>query len=103
MAVNVTPNEMEAARAAVRNAINVRNHHRRRTPRGDAQREADLAVALDRLREAMSPLRSAIGQFPFEPQTEAVLVRQAEIRELSTAIQAQRRRLWKMQLHRKDD
>ena len=99
----VTPTEIEAAESAIRNALLVRQHHRRRTERGDQQREADIGLALERLRESMKPLRRAIGQFPYEPQTEAVLEQQEEVRDLSRCIQAQRRRLWKMQLRRKDD
>jgi hypothetical protein len=103
MAATVTHTELESARAAVRNAVNVRNHHKRRTRKGDPQREADIAVALDRLKEAMRPLRSAIGKFPGEPQTEALEPHRAEIRDLSRQIQGQRRRLWKMQLHERKD
>jgi hypothetical protein len=94
---------METARAAVRNAVNVRNHHKRRSAKGDQQREEDIAVALDRLKDAMKPLRSAIGKFPGEPQTAAAEAGRQEIRDLSKAIQGQRRRLWKMQLHTRKD
>jgi hypothetical protein len=97
----VTPTEIEAAESSIRNALLVRQHHRRRTERGDHQREADIALALERLREAMKPIRRARGQFPYEPHTEANLEHQEEIRDLSRCIQAQRRRLWKMQAHRK--
>jgi hypothetical protein len=102
MAVQVTSTEMETARAAVRNAVLVRNHHKRRTRKGDPQRETDIALALERLKEAMKPLRRAIGQFPYDHQTEAAGERREEIRELSAEIQGQRRRLWKMQVHPKE-
>lgn len=100
MAVQVTPTELDTARAAVRNAVNVRNHHKRRTRRGDEQRETDIAIALDRLKDAMKPLRRAIGQFPYDDDTEAAFEKRNEIRDLSAEIQGQRRRLWKMQLHK---
>lgn len=98
----VTEQETDAAESAIRNALLVRQHHRRRTERGNKQREADIALALERLRESMKPLRRAIGQFPYEPQTEVNLGHQEAVRDLSRCIQAQRRRLWKMQLRRKD-
>lgn len=90
---------MESARAAVRNAVNVRNHHKRRSSKGDQQREEDIAVALERLKDAMKPLRRAIGQFPYDAQTQAAEDARQEIRDLSKQIQGQRRRLWKMQVH----
>lgn len=48
----------------------------------------------------MKPLRSAIGKFATGPQTEAIEaeVRQP-IREASRAIQRERQKLWKMQVH----
>lgn len=99
MAVQVTPTELVAARAAIQNAVDVRNHHKRRTRKGDPQREKDIKLALERLKGAMKPLRRAIGQFPYDAQTQAAEERRGEIRDLSYQIQGQRRRLWKMQAH----
>lgn len=90
--------DLVEAEAAVRHAVNVRKHHRRRSSREDPQRAADIEMALERLRAAMVPLRSAIGRFPSEEPTEAIESRQAIVRALSANIQGQRRRLWKMQV-----
>jgi hypothetical protein len=96
---HVSATEMQAARQAVRHAVLVREHHRRRTDKGSANREQDIAEALDRLKEAMKPLRRAIGQFPYGPQTDVAEQKRQEIRAISAEIQAQRRRLWKMKVH----
>jgi hypothetical protein len=74
----------------------VRKFHRRRTNRNSPQRETDIQIALGRLRDAMDPLRSAIGRFPYEPPTEPVFARQQRIRDVSAAVQRERRKLWKM-------
>jgi hypothetical protein len=94
----LTQSDLLAAEAAVRHAVNVRKHHRRRSDRRDPQRAEDIKMALDLLRDAMVPLRSAIGRFPSEPPTSAVEEKQAIVRALSANIQGQRRRLWKMQV-----
>lgn len=95
------PNELpkdaiNAASAAVEFAQTVRRHHRRRTGRTSVQRAQDIKLALTRLREAMEPLRSEIGRFPYGPQTDAAEANRQRIREASTAIQRERRKLWKM-------
>lgn len=84
------------AKQAVLHAQRVRQAHRRRTSKGAPQREDDIRLALERLKEAMRPLRSYIGRLPFsiqgtEPQEAA------SVREASQAIQKERRKLWKMQ------
>ena len=48
------------------------------------------------LKRAMRPLRSEIGRFPYGPQTDEAEANREEIREASTAIQRERRKLWKM-------
>lgn len=85
------------ADAAIKNAQRVRAAHRRRTPVGSAQREDDLAIALARVAEAMRPIRSEIARFPYGPQTDAAEANRQKLRNLSRALQGERRRLWKMQ------
>lgn len=81
---------------AVTFAQNVRRMHRRRTEKTSPQRTADIQMAMDRLREAMDPIRSEIGRFPYGPQTTIAEERRQAIRDCSTAIQSERRKLWKM-------
>lgn len=95
------PNELpkdaiEAAEAAVVFAQGVRRLHRRRTERNSERRAADIERALGRLREAMLPLRSEIGRFPYGPQTTIAEKNRERIREASDAVQRERRKLWKM-------
>ncbi len=89
--------DIEAADAAVVFAQAVRQTHRRRSNKTSAQRKADIALALERLKEAMAPLRSAIGRFPYGPSTSAAEENRRAIREASNAIQRERRKLFKMQ------
>lgn len=89
--------ELNAAASAIKYAQQVRMHHRRRTQPGSKQREADINIAKQRLKDAMRPLRTMIGRFPYGPQTEAAERNRAEIYEASAAIQRERRKLWKMQ------
>ena len=95
-----TTTEIEAflaeADLAVQAAQEVREFHRKRTARDDVQRVADIGLALDRVKNAMKPLRSEIGRFPKQPSTRAVFERQHKIREASLALQRERRKLWKM-------
>lgn len=81
---------------AVQFAQNVRRLHRRRTDKTSPQRAADIQMAMDRLREAMDPIRSEIGRFPYGPQTTVAEERRQAIRDCSAAIQSERRKLWKM-------
>lgn len=87
---------IETAVAACQYAQQVRRYHRRRTNRTSSQRETEIEIALTRLKEAMAPLRSHIGKFPYGPQTTAAEENRQLIRDASTAIQAERRKLWKM-------
>lgn len=85
------------AMAAVDQARAVRAYHRRRTEKGSPQRKTDIRVALAKLRAAMKPLKSALGKFPYQPQTEAAEEKRQAIRDASHAIQVERRKLWKLQ------
>lgn len=87
---------MQAADAAVAFARQVRKFHARRTNVGSSQRRKDIDLALDRLRDAMLPLRSEIGRFPYGPQTVEAEHNREAIRCASQAIQCERRKLWKM-------
>lgn len=81
---------------AVQNAQEVRCYHRKRSERGDQQRQEDLGMAIERVKAAMKPLRSEIGKFPRQAPSDAVLSRQAKVRAASKALQRERRKLWKM-------
>lgn len=88
--------DIEVAEAAVVFAQAVRRTHRRRSNKTSAQRNADIEMALERLKEAMRPLRSEIGRFPYGPQTSAAEENRQTIRRTSDAIQRERRKLFKM-------
>ena len=91
------PNDaIESAEAAVAFAQQVRRFHRRRTNRLSSQRERDIELALERLKEAMLPIRSEIGRFPYGPQTDLAERNREKIRDASKQIQSERRKLWKM-------
>lgn len=95
-----TSNEINSylreAQLAVENAQEVRAYHRKKTLRGDGQRESDLQMALERVKAAMRPLRSEIGRFPKQHPSATILSRQEKIRDASHALQRERRKLWKM-------
>jgi hypothetical protein len=84
------------AKAAVSHAQRVRRSHARRTDRNSKQRAKDVEMALDRLREAMRPIRSGIAKYAVGPQTEDRRQVYYLYRDLSEAIQKERRKLWKM-------
>ncbi len=60
------------------------------------QREIDLDEALRRLRESMKPLRSYLGQVPYREESHALTDVTDNVSKASKAIQAERRKLWKM-------
>lgn len=95
------PNLIERAQAAIDYAQSVRRVHRRRTPKGNEQREADIRVAMDRLREAIKPIRVEIGRFPYGPKGPESEAERARVREASKEIQSERRKLWKMRQRRR--
>jgi hypothetical protein len=96
MPAKLPDKDMDYARLAVENARRVRSFHRRRTEKRSAQRRNDIMVARERLKEAMKPLKSEIGRFPYGPQTETAEANRQAIRDMSAAIQSERRKLWKM-------
>lgn len=93
----IPKNLIEEAEAAVAYAQQVRAYHRRRTQKGNAQRKKDVKLALKRIKEAMVPIRTEIGKFPYGPQTPTADNNRAAIRAASFALQTERRKLWKMQ------
>lgn len=93
--------DIDAAYAACDYAQSVRKMHRRRSTVGSSQREQDIQIALDRLKDAIAPIRSVIGTFPYGPQTNEAAVNRREVLAASDAIQRERRKLWKMK-RRKD-
>jgi hypothetical protein len=94
---NVLPkDDIDAADAAVAFAQQVRKFHRRRTGRTDPRRKEDIALARERLREAMAPLKSEIGRFAYGPQTAIAEQNRQAIRDASARIQTERRKLSKM-------
>lgn len=88
--------DLQAAEAAVVFAQQTRKLHRRRTDRNAETRSRDLDAALARLRDAMKPLRSEIGKFPYGPQTDQAERNRDRIRAASEALQRERRKLFKM-------
>ena len=96
MTVASIQDALHEAALAVENAQEVRALHRKRTDRGDKQREDDLKMALERVKRAMKPLRSEIGRFPKQGKTPTNLQRQERVRAASLALQKERRKLWKM-------
>lgn len=93
---NVLPHDaLEAAEAAVALAQQVRRFHRRRNTSAK-QRAEDISRARERLAEAMAPLRSHIGQFPYGPQTTIAEANREKIRQASAALQRERIKLTKM-------
>lgn len=87
---------VDDAYAAVLFAEQVRLYHRRRTQKKSTQRQTDISLALKRLKEAMRPLKAAIGTFPYGPQNAVAEENRETIRAASQAIQRERRKLWKM-------
>lgn len=80
------------AHNAAQYAQSVRKAHGRRSKRGTKQREHDIRIALQRLQEAMQPLRRKIARIPYLPPGIDV----AGLHQASDAIQKERRKLWKM-------
>lgn len=100
----ILPKEaVREAELAVQQAQEARRFHRKRSERGNEQRTADLELAYDRVHKAMKPLRSAIGKFPYGPQTEIAAQNRQIIRDASAALQKERRKLWKMLQLPKDE
>ncbi len=87
---------IENAQNAVDSALRVRQFHRRRTEKSSPQREADIRLALARIKAAMRPLKTEIGRFSYGPASDTAEENRQRIRAASAALQAERRKLWKM-------
>jgi type VI protein secretion system component VasF len=96
MPATLPEKEMDRADRAVKNAQRVREYHRRRTPRDAKQRVHDVDMALKRIREAMGPLRSIRGRFPYGPQTTAAEENRRQIVAVMEQLKKERMKLWKM-------
>jgi hypothetical protein len=88
--------DLEAAEAAIQFARLVRKTHARRSHKTSSRRIEDIRIARQRLKETMRPLRTHIGQFPVGPQTGVAEANRQRIRDVSAAMQAERRKLTKM-------
>lgn len=87
---------LSGAEVAVRSAQEVRSFHRKRTSPGDRTREIDIRAATDAIRRAMAPIRSNLGRAAYEPSTAIIEAQLEQLREASQALQAERRKLWKL-------
>jgi len=87
----------QTAQAAAAYASDVRSMHRKRSERGSRQREADIAIALSRLRAAMRPIRSELARAPYGKAEGASPLQAMSLSDASQLIQRERRKLWKMQ------
>jgi type VI protein secretion system component VasF len=88
--------ELDRAERAIQNAVRVREFHRRRSERTSKQRVHDVETALKRIREAMTPLRSIRGRFPYGPQTTAAEENREQIIAVMEQLKRERMKLWKM-------
>ena len=88
--------ELAAAEATVAFAQSVRALHARKTQRGDPQRQADIDLALERIKDTMKPIRSRIGRYLYGFQSEAMREQKQLVLRHSRALQAERRKLWKL-------
>ena len=97
MASRLTDDEVANAEAAIKHAQSVRRLHRRTTDRANRARQNDIKVALQRLKSTMSPIRRYLSSCYYGPQTAVTMLRKDQISQLSKAMQAERRKLFKMQ------
>jgi hypothetical protein len=87
---------LDSAADAVTFAQLVRKRHARKTELRSKQRRSDIQLALDRIHEAMAPIKSEIGRFPYGATNPIAEAKRDEIRAASLALQRERRKLWKM-------
>ncbi len=88
--------ELKAAAAAVEYAQTVRSAHRRRSDPTSIQRLSDVDEGLRRIKRAMRPIRSMIGAFPYGPPGPEAEKNRQILRDVSSELQSERRKLWKM-------
>lgn len=96
---------VRAAEAAVAHAQDVRAAHRKKTLKGNNQREADIQFALNRLKRVMAPIRSELARMQYDKPSihapEPWRSKRKVLTEASQAIQSERRKLWKMKERKK--
>jgi len=86
---------------AIQWAQTVRARHAKKTPKGGQQREHDIAMALQRLKKAMKPIRSELGRsIHYSPDMPSANENRERLGDLSDSLQAERRKLWKMRRRR---
>lgn len=79
------------ARVAIKHARSVRDYHAKRSARGTRQRELDIKLALEKLKEAMKPVHRHVARMQYR-----IGAADDELREMSRQLQVERRKLWKM-------
>lgn len=97
MADNRIEAALKEAHAACRHAQDIRGFYARRSERDSKQRQDDLHAARERVRLAMTPLRSYLGKSAKLTQSRTNIDLANRVREASKALQTERRKLWKMQ------
>lgn len=88
---------LKEAHAACRHAQDIRGFYARRSERDSRQRQEDLLAARERVRLAMTPLRSYLGGVARRTPSRSNIDLASRVREASSALQTERRKLWKMQ------
>lgn len=88
---------LKEAHAACRHAQDIRGFYARRSERDEKQRQDDLQAARERVRLAMTPLRSFLGSAPKRTGSKNNFDLADRVRAASKALQSERRKLWKMQ------
>lgn len=93
MPIEPTIDEIVAeANRAILHAQRARRMHARKSKKGSRQREVDIDAALEGLQQAMKPVRRRMGRLAYLPAG----VPSEGLEWASRAIQAERRKLWKM-------
>lgn len=89
-----TQDALNYAQAVTDSAQRKRERLRRSTKPGNDAREDELAAVINLLRDAMSPIRSAIGRLPYRPLPERD---ERRLREASAKLKYERKQIRKMQ------
>lgn len=97
MEVERVESALKEAHAACRHSEDIRGFYARRSERESKQRQDDLHMARERVRLAMIPLRSYLGAEAARSGTRRNVELYERVRKASKALQAERRKLWKMQ------
>lgn len=84
----------DRARDAAKAALATREKYRWHVNKGDPERKADIAAALEGLDRAMKPVRSEIGRLPWHPRSAH---EEQMLRSVSRRCQYERKQLKKMQ------